>query len=124
MALFGVLHFVVNHFFAIAAGIVGVGFVIAFHEFGHFLFGKLFGVNIPAFSIGFGPRIISKKIGTTTFSLSAIPIGGYVEAEAGTYGDTKPGSIAALAYWKKMAIIVGGILLTLFFHTLFLSAFH
>jgi len=101
--------------FALLLGILGIGFVIAFHECGHFLFGKLFGVRIPNFSIGFGPQIIKKKIGSTTFSISLIPIGGYVEAESGTYGDTAPGTIAALPYWKKMVIIIGGIAFNLIF---------
>lgn len=101
--------------FALLVGILGIGFVIAFHEFGHFLFGKLFGVNIPNFSIGFGPRLIKKKIGSTTFSISLVPIGGYVEAESGTYGDTTPGTIASLPYWKKMTIIIGGIAFNLIF---------
>ncbi len=115
MVLTGALTFLVKNFFSIVAGILGVGFVVAFHEFGHFIFGKLFGVNIPSFSIGFGPKVISKKIGTTTFSISAIPLGGYVEAEVGDYAKPKPGSIASIAYWKKMAIIGGGILFNLIF---------
>lgn len=109
MVLAGPLSFAIKNLFPIALGIIGVGFVIAFHEFGHFLLGKLFKVNIPSFSIGFGPKLFSKKIGTTVFSVSAIPIGGYVEAEVGDYAHPKPGSIAAISYWKKMAIIVGGI---------------
>jgi regulator of sigma E protease len=115
MALTQIFSFGLKNIPLVIAGIGGIGFVIAFHEFGHFLFGKLFGVNIPNFSVGFGPKLMSKKIGTTTFSLSAIPLGGYVEAESGTYGKNEPGTIAALAYWKKMAIIGGGILFNLIF---------
>ena len=63
----------------IPVGILGIGFLIGFHELGHFLFCKLFRVSTPSFSIGIGPRILKKKIGSTEFSLSAIPMGGYVE---------------------------------------------
>ncbi len=101
--------------FSLAMGIMGIGFVIAFHEFGHFLFGKLFGVSIPSFSIGFGPRIFTKKIGSTEFSVSLIPIGGYVEAETGDYANPQPGTIAAIPYWQKMTIIAGGIFFNLIF---------
>ena len=62
----------------ILLAILGVGFVIIFHELGHFIFAKLFNVRTPSFSIGFGPRLIEKKIGETTFAVSAIPLGGYV----------------------------------------------
>lgn len=63
----------------IVIGIGGIGLLIAWHEFGHFLFCKLFRVKVPTFSIGFGPRLLTKKWGETEFSLSAIPLGGYVE---------------------------------------------
>lgn len=122
MALPGIIPIIIKNIPLILAGISGIGFVIAFHEFGHFLFGKLFGVHIPNFSIGFGPKLLSTKIGSTTFSLSAIPLGGYVEAESGTYGKKETGTIAALAYWQKLAIIVGGIFFNLIFaYTVFVA---
>jgi len=108
----------------IVAAIVGVSFLIAFHEFGHLLFAKLFNVYAPSFSIGFGPRIIEKKIGETTYALSAIPLGGYVElagsAEMGqgeqTHAhDTSERSFAAKPYWQKLLIMVGGIGFNLLF---------
>src|SRR3990167_855364 len=70
---------IINSLYCIVIALIGVNFLIAFHEFGHFIFAKLFGISTPSFSIGFGPKLISKKIGDTTFSLSAIPFGGYVE---------------------------------------------
>ena len=53
-------------------------FLIFFHELGHFLAARFFGVHVEVFSIGFGKRIVTKKIGNTEWSISAIPIGGYV----------------------------------------------
>lgn len=57
-----------------------LGILVSAHEAGHFLFAKIFGVYCGEFSIGFGPKIFSKKRkkGETTFSLRAIPLGGYV----------------------------------------------
>lgn len=102
-------------------GLIGIGLIIAIHECGHFIFAKLFKVNVPSFSIGFGPKIFSKSLGTTQFSLSLIPVGGYVEAESGRYDNPTPGSIAALPYWKKLTIIAGGILFNLIFSYLIFS---
>ena len=48
------------------------------HEFGHFVFAKLFGVYVYEFSIGMGPKLLSKKGKETTYSLRAFPIGGFV----------------------------------------------
>ena len=97
-------------------GILGIGFIIGFHEFGHFIFCKIFNVRTPRFSIGFGPRLLSKKIGHTEFSLSAIPLGGYVEmATESPKGPKDPELFATKPYYQKLFIIFGGIAFNLFF---------
>lgn len=108
----------------ILAGLFGIGFLIGFHELGHFLFAKLFNVRTPSFSIGFGPRLFTKKIGETEFSLSAIPLGGYVElAGAGEpgQGEQKEAdrndefSFKTKPFYQKFLIMIGGILFNLIF---------
>jgi regulator of sigma E protease len=64
---------------SIASLIVLLGVLIFAHELGHFLMAKKSGVGVLKFSLGFGPRIIGKKIGETEYLLSAIPLGGYVK---------------------------------------------
>ena len=54
------------------------GLVIFVHELGHFLAAKAMGVYAPRFSIGFGPRVWSRKWGETEYMLAALPLGGYV----------------------------------------------
>lgn len=113
-----------NYLFFGLVGLFGLGFTIAFHEFGHFIFCKIFSVRTPSFSIGFGPKLIKRKIGETEFSLSAIPVGGYVEiagsAEMGQ-GDQKDAhsndaySFASKPYYQKLLILLGGISFNLFF---------
>ncbi len=108
----------------ILAGALGFGFLVGFHELGHFLFCKLFGVKTPSFSIGFGPQLLKKKIGDTIFTLSALPFGGYVEiagSEEPGQGEQKeskstaPDSFAIKPYYQKMLIIAGGIVFNLIF---------
>ncbi len=99
----------------IAIGVFSIGFIIAFHEFGHFIFARLFGVSVPSFSIGFGPKLFKKTIKNTEFSLSLIPIGGYVEAETGDSYNPAPDTINAKSYLQKMCIIIGGIFFNLIF---------
>jgi regulator of sigma E protease len=55
------------------------GFLVFVHELGHFIFAKLSGVRVLKFSLGFGPKVIGKKIGETEYLLSAVPLGGYVK---------------------------------------------
>lgn len=56
-----------------------LGVLIFVHELGHFLVAKLTGVGVEKFSLGFGPRIVGKKIGMTDYRISAVPLGGYVK---------------------------------------------
>jgi regulator of sigma E protease len=109
---------------------LGLAFLIIFHELGHLLTAKLFNVYAPSFSIGFGPRIYEKQIGETTFALSAIPLGGYVElagsAEVGQ-GEQKHAhdktdrSFDKKPYWQKFTIMLGGIFANLLFSFIALS---
>jgi regulator of sigma E protease len=110
--------------FSILLGILGIGFLIGFHELGHFLFAKLFKVRVPSFSLGFGPRLFTKKIGETDFCLSAIPFGGYVElAGAAEVGQgeqkdafaTDEGSFAIKPFYQKLFVMLGGILFNFIF---------
>ena len=105
-------------------GILGIAFLIFIHECGHFIMCKIFGVRTPSFSNGFGPRLLTKKIGDTEFSISAIPFGGYVEiagsAEVGQ-GEQKEaqardeGSFAVRPFYQKFCIMAGGILFNFIF---------
>jgi len=58
-----------------------LGTIVLVHEFGHFFFAKLFGIYVYEFSIGMGPKIFSKKDkkGETSYSIRAIPVGGFVQ---------------------------------------------
>ena len=94
---------------SIFVSLLGITGIIVFHEFGHFIFCKLFNIYTPTFSIGMGKVIYSKKIGQTNFCLSAAPIGGYVEiaSEKGIKG-TK--GFDEVPYYQKCLIMLGGIL--------------
>ena len=58
-------------------GILCLFFLILFHEFGHFLAAKLFGVKVESFSVGFGPILLHKTFKGTDYRLSLFPLGGY-----------------------------------------------
>ena len=68
-----------NIIYSVGAALVGLGVLIVFHEFGHFLLAKLSGVGVLTFSVGFGPKLWVKKKGETEYALSAFPLGGYVK---------------------------------------------
>ncbi|RDU73175.1 RIP metalloprotease RseP [Helicobacter aurati] len=61
--------------------LLALSFVVFFHELGHFLFAKIFGVRVEVFSIGFGPKLFAYRHRETQYCLSFIPLGGYVKLQ-------------------------------------------
>jgi regulator of sigma E protease len=97
--------------------------VIFFHELGHFLVGRLCGVKIDAFSLGFGPEIaafIDRK--GTRWRLGILPLGGYVKFHGDANGASMSNEAAVAAMpeaeksttffaqkvWKRAAIVAAG----------------
>jgi regulator of sigma E protease len=68
----------VNSVIGVIVAIVGLGFLILAHEFGHFVVAKLTGMRVEEFSIGFGRYLVSKRVGETVYGISMLPLGGYV----------------------------------------------
>jgi len=87
--------------------------LIFLHELGHFLAAKFFGVQVEVFSIGFGKRLWTKKIGQTEWSLSAIPLGGYVRMKGQDDSDPTKISYDEDSYtskkpWQRIIILLAG----------------
>lgn len=59
--------------------IIILGIIVLVHEFGHFIFAKMFGIYVYEFAIGMGPKLFhwKSKKGETEYSIRAIPIGGF-----------------------------------------------
>jgi regulator of sigma E protease len=97
----------------IVVALLVLSVLIFFHELGHFTAARLFGVQVDGFSIGFGKKLYSKMIGKTEWSLSAIPLGGYVKMKG--QDDTDP---TAVSYdddsynvkkpWQRIIILLAG----------------
>jgi regulator of sigma E protease len=60
--------------------ILVLSILIIVHEFGHFFMAKKMGVKVEEFSLGFGPKLFSKKINDTQYSICAVIFGGYVKS--------------------------------------------
>ncbi len=93
-----------------------LGVLIFFHELGHFLVAKSFGVKVLKFSLGFGPKLIGKQIGDTEYLISSIPLGGYVklfgesqdEELDGVSPDDLKRSFSQQHVLKRIAIVLAG----------------
>jgi len=107
----------------IIAGILMLGVLVFVHELGHFWIAKLCGVKILKFSLGFGPKLVSRVWGETEYLICAIPLGGYVQMlgegsgeqgeEAELSSEEKQRSFAEKPVSKRLAIVSAGPLMNL-----------
>ncbi|MBE3084754.1 MAG: RIP metalloprotease RseP [Bacteroidetes bacterium] len=93
--------------------IILLGVLIFVHELGHFLAARIAGVGVLKFSLGFGPKIIGKKIGETEYALSWIPLGGFVKLLGESGNEELPPEDEKRSFlkqptWKRMLIILAG----------------
>ncbi|MFQ5588112.1 MAG: RIP metalloprotease RseP [Nitrospiria bacterium] len=98
--------------------IIVLGVLVGIHEFGHFIVARMCGVQVQTFSLGFGPKIASKKVGPTEYCLSIIPLGGYVrmlgdDPNEEIPDDEKDRSFLTQPVRKKIAIVIAGPLFNL-----------
>ena len=110
-----------------AAFVLSVAVLV--HEIGHFVVAKWAGVYVKTFSIGFGRRVLARRVGETVYAISALPFGGYVrfageselggdddedDAPRGPHDETPDRLIAASRYytriarWRRAAILLAG----------------
>lgn len=101
-------------FTTILAIVVVLGGLIFFHELGHFMIARIFGLGVSTFSLGFGPKILKYKKDKTEYALSLVPLGGYValvgESDATDLPDgfTMAESFAHRPAWQRLLVIAAG----------------
>lgn len=107
-------------FSGILVFIVAISLLVAIHELGHLIVAKIFNVYCHEFAIGFGPKLFSKVGKETTYSLRAVPLGGFV-AMAGE-GETHEGmpediplerTVKGIHPFKRILIMLAGIFMNI-----------
>ena len=83
--------------------IVLLSVLVLFHELGHFLAARAVGIPISQFAVGLGPKLWSRRWGSTTFSFRALPLGGFVEPQVDSFE-----SLQAIPLWRRLAFYVAG----------------
>lgn len=104
----------------IIIAILILGILIFVHELGHFLVAKLCGVGVREFAIGFGPKILQFKSGETSYTIRAIPLGGFVSMigeshEADSELEDHTGSFIRKNFFQKFSVVFAGPLFNLLF---------
>lgn len=93
---------------SIILSILAFNIIIIVHELGHFIVAKLCKMKVLEFSLFFGPKIFSKKIGDTVYSLRAIPVIAYVKLEGEDTPSDAKDSYSNKPLWARMAVIAAG----------------
>jgi regulator of sigma E protease len=101
--------------------IISLAVLILVHEFGHFIVAKKLGIRVDEFGLGFPPKIWAKKWGETTYTLNAIPFGGFVkifgeDSHTETISDEERSrSFIYKPKWVQAAVLVAGVTFNLLF---------
>ena len=92
-----------------------LGIIILVHEFGHFIWAKMFGVHIYEFSIGMGPVIHTHKgkKDKINYNIRLVPIGGFVSMAGEVYADDdkvkKDKLMCNKKWYQRLIILVAGV---------------
>ena len=92
-----------------------LGFLIILHEFAHYAVARLCKVKVNEFSVGFGKKILQRKVDDTVYSLRLIPLGGYVNLKGLDERNSDPDSYTSVSIWKRMLIILAGSIANILF---------
>lgn len=86
---------------------------VMIHEWGHYITARRFGMKVPEFFVGVGPRIWSFRRGETEYGIKAIPAGGYCRITGMTpLEELDPADEPRAFYrqrgWKRLIVLVAG----------------
>lgn len=94
--------------------IISLGILILVHEWGHFIVARINGIFVDEFSVGFGPRLIAKKWGSTLYKVCLLPLGGYVKMKGESPEEqaedviNAPDSFAAKSVPRRLSVVLAG----------------
>ena len=119
--IFYFLPHIMDIFIKIVQFVLSLSILVLFHEFGHFLFAKLFKTRVEKFYMFFNPwfSLFKFKKGETEYGVGWLPLGGYVKI-AGMIDESmdteqmkqpaQPWEFRAKPAWQRLLIMLGGVL--------------
>lgn len=91
--------------------VIVLSILVIAHEFGHFIVAKKTGIKVEEFAIGFPPRIWTKKVGETNYSVNAIPLGGYVKMLGEVEKSSDPRAFENQSRGVRFSVAVAGVVM-------------
>lgn len=116
----------------VLVGLIGLGLVVFVHELGHLIAAKSVGINVEAFSVGWGRKIWAVTRGGTEYRVSWLPIGGYCKMQGehallkawqnrSSSIDVEKGDFYAAHPWQRILVLIAGPAVNFFFAVLALA---
>ncbi len=107
---------------AVIIALIAISILIFVHELGHFTMAKRAGMKVEEFGFGFPPRLWGMKHGETTYSINAIPFGGFVRILGEDGGHrSDPRSFSARPLWQRLSVIAAGVAMNFLFAAVLLT---
>lgn len=96
--------------FNIIVALLIFGFLILIHELGHYTMARVFKVGINEFSVGMGPKVLTKRSKKTgiAYSLRLLPIGGFVSMDGEDEDSESENSLTSKPVWQRFLIMAAG----------------
>ena len=94
--------------FYILIAILILGFIVVIHELGHYIVGRLCGIGIVEFSVGFGPKLFGWKRKGIQYSLRAVPLGGFCKFVGEDAENSAPDAFNNAPVWKRFLTVAAG----------------
>jgi regulator of sigma E protease len=107
-----------------ALTLLSISMLVVLHELGHLLVARACGMRVLRFSVGFGPILLSRRVGEISWQLAAIPMGGFVEIDGMATGEAQPAAepnsppgqpvsadprlFNSKPIWQRFAVILAG----------------
>lgn len=105
--------------FGVIATIIILAVLITLHEFGHWSVARLFGIEVPVFSVGFGSAEQARTLGRfwgTQFQLRPVPLGGFIQPDEKSYVEASfTGRALMMAAGPLMNLIIPVVLFFVLF---------
>lgn len=100
---------------SIILAIIILGIIIFLHELGHFMTAKYYKMSVIEFAIGMGPKLFTKRIGETDYSIRMLPLGGFVNI-AGMQPeenpeDEVPGGFYTKPAFSRFVVLIAGVMM-------------
>ena len=92
----------------ILLAILLLGVIIIMHELGHFIVGRLCGIGVLEFSVGFGPKLFGWKRKGIDYSIRALPLGGFCKFEGEDEDNPSPTAMNSQPVWKRFLTVFAG----------------